>query len=110
MPKKTSKSSSKPESTKKSKESSKPDAKTSRDVRFEEQRRRNIDSAKRSRERLKFEDKWMQVQALETSDRIGRLEKEVGDLSAQIGKGSRSEHPQGNESRDDRPSWFGDAF
>lgn len=110
MPKTTSAPSSKSGSSKKSAGTSKDESKKSREVRHEEQRRRNIDSAKRSRERLKFEDKWMQVQTLETSDRIGRLEKEVGDLSAQIGKSSRSQRSQGSESRDDRPSWFGDAF
>lgn len=89
--------------------SSKREKKT-KETKDEEQRIRNIDSAKRSRERLRLEDKWMQVQALETADRIGRLEKQVSDLYSDIASGSGKNRKSSIESREEKPSWFGDAF
>lgn len=86
------------------------ESKRSKELRHEEQRLRNIDSAKRSRERLKFEDKWMQVQTMETSDRIGRLEREVKELSSQVGDSSRRRRQSKHQCNEERPAWFGQPF
>lgn len=111
-------SSSKSSSSKSQKRSS--DHPTDAAQRHEQQRLRNIQSAKRSRDRLKHEDKWMEVQASENADRIRKLEQKVTSLSQELlSTASRkptrptasSYSTNNNLSRtEERPSWFGQPF
>lgn len=106
-------------SSSKSKKSSS-DHTTDAAQRHEQQRLRNIQSAKRSRDRLKHEDKWMEVQASENADRIRKLEQKVTSLSQELlssssRKPSRSSTSSFSSNHDlsrteERPSWFGQPF
>lgn len=78
-------------------------------------RRRNVQSAKRSREKKNQEHRWVQMQVLENEDRIRHLEREVDSLTAELtsppkkpNRSQHSKHPK--QSQPDRPAWFGDPF
>lgn len=76
----------------------------------EERRRKNIESAVRSRERLKNEQNWMAIQMSENEDRMKRLEKKIDQLSQEL-SGSKSRSKKGSSSsQNDRPKWFGEPF
>lgn len=84
--------------------------------RLEQQRRRNIESAKRSRERLRNAEKWMEIQIAENEDRISRLENKMRTLSQELATpdGRKKKRSQGSASgpsdSSQRPSWFGQPF
>lgn len=82
---------------------------------IEQRRLRNIQSAQRSRDRLKNEPKWMQVQMSENEDRMRYLEKQVIELTEELSKTKDKRNtgrPKGRDSyqESDRPAWFGDPF
>lgn len=97
-------------STRKFKTSSSSKTKQYKETRDEQQRIRNIDSAKRSRERLRFEEKWMQVQAMETADRIGRLEKQVSAIWSEVDPDRARNGSSSRSKGEEKPSWFGAEF
>lgn len=77
----------------------------------EAQRRRNVESARKSRDRLKHEEKWMMVQVLYNSDRIDRFEEDVAKLSAEVRRIQADESKEMSlDSKETRPSWFGQPF
>lgn len=81
---------------------------------LEARRVRNIESAKRSRQRQKAEDNWMRESLCENEERIRRLERQVETLSAELGnvpkvRGASGRHTS-DDTQSDRPAWFGDAF
>lgn len=85
---------------------------------LEDRRLRNIESAKRSRERLRREPEWLEIQMRENEDRIKVLEKTIGGLEEELNpkprrKTERTRHPKhsGKQSSvDKRPEWFGEPF
>lgn len=88
-----------------------PDVKlTSEDKR----RKRNVESARRHKQRLKNEYNWMRIQAEENESRIKQLETEVRDLTVELtsppGKSSRKKAQPNSSSTENRPSWFGEPF
>lgn len=76
---------------------------------------RNVKSAKRSKDRLKNEHIWMEIQTLENEDRIKYLESRMEVLVAELessptkSKASKQKHYQMPDGKD-RPSWFGAPF
>lgn len=78
-------------------------------------RERNVQSAKRSKDRLKNEHRWMEIQTLENEDRIRFLERRMDVLIAELERPpsqSRSPKPASHQCSlsTDRPSWFGAPF
>ena len=57
-------------------------------------RRRNVQSAKRSREKKNQEHRWVQLQVLENEDRIRHLEREVHSLTAELTSPTATSTPQ----------------
>lgn len=84
-----------------------------KDKNCEERRLRNIESAKRSRDRLKNESNWMHIQMNENEDRMSHLEKTVHHLTNELtspprrNKKSSSSVKNQNE---DKVSWFGEPY
>lgn len=76
---------------------------------------RNVKSAKRSKDRLKNEHIWMEIQTLENEDRIKYLENRMEVLVAELESGprnsktSKQKHYQIQDDKN-RPSWFGTPF
>lgn len=86
-----------------------------KDRRREERRLRNIESAKKSRERLKNESSWMQIQMNENEDRMKHLEKTVRDLTNELKSPPRHLRKSSASRKrvteiEDRPSWFGEPY
>lgn len=85
---------------------------------LEQRRLRNIESAKRSRERLKNEPEWIEIQMRENEERIVQLEKTIGGLEQELqttpkkpASGVRHSIHFGNLNKNDkRPEWFGEPF
>lgn len=87
-------------------------------------RKKNIDSANRSRDRLKNEHKWMSVQMSENEDRMRRLEKTIDSLTSELDtsapqsskkdnagpSSSRKDKTGGSKDKSDRPKWFGEPY
>lgn len=78
-------------------------------------RQRNVESAKRSRDRLKNEPLWMHVQLSENEDRMRKLEKCVHELTSELKSSSRSRTRRPVKGHDfakqgERPAWFGEPF
>lgn len=86
-----------------------------RDRREELRRIRNVQSAKRTKDRLKNEHRWMEIQTLENEDRIRLLERRIDILTAELERPSPSSSsvrpplcsPPPNT---ERPAWFGAPF
>lgn len=85
--------------------------------RREQRRIRNIESAKRSRDRLKNETTWMEMQVQETNDRMRALERRVKDLTDELSTPSRTSRINSPDKlrrtmtfTPDRPKWFGEPF
>lgn len=77
----------------------------------EDRRRKNVESAIRSRDRLKNEQHWMSIQMQENEDRMRNLEKKVVELTEElVGSKSRSSKKARPYVPDDRPKWFGEPF
>lgn len=78
----------------------------------EERRRKNVESAIRSRERLKNEQNWMSVQMKENDDRMKKLERQIEELTEEltVPQKSRSSKMKATSGHGDRPSWFGEPF
>lgn len=77
---------------------------------LEERRLRNIESAKRSRARLRNETAWMQVQMSENEDRMRYLEKKVKDLTDELRTPQRNRSSKHSPHPEKRPDWFGEPF
>lgn len=91
---------------------------------LEQRRLRNIESAKRSRERLRREPQWMEVQMKENEERIRMLENTIGGLTKELQKKPKKKneavrhsihfgkqaqhHPHFHGEK--RPEWFGEPF
>lgn len=106
-------SSSAPSTTDKSSDKSKPKPSPANRAIVEDRRLRNIESAKRSRDRLQNEPSWMKVQVSENNQRIRQLEKTMDDLERTV-PGSRVSSKKNTAGRpgttEKRPKWYGDAF
>lgn len=80
----------------------------------EQRRLRNIESAKRSRERLRSEPSWMKVQVYENSERIRKLENALDSLEKEVPRSSQKQlskrAQKGAADSEKRPNWYGDAF
>lgn len=102
-----------------------------KEQRDKQRRRRNVESAKRSRDRKNEEERWKQMQILENEARIHYLESKVKRLQDELtATQPRSRPPytqqqhkklpkhkhktprtsQHSKKLEDRPSWFGDPF
>lgn len=89
--------------------------KTERDA---DRRRRNVESADRSRQRRAQQDRWNQLQVFETEERINELESEIKALSAELEAPPRrpllSNRKTASDAKQkyhsDRPGWFGEPF
>lgn len=81
-------------------------------IRDEMRRRRNIESAKRSRERKQQQERVVEMQVYENERRIRYLEQQVRDLSNELETPSPyiGHSGQRRSSRDSRPAWFGAPF
>lgn len=84
--------------------------KESRKAIQEERRRKNIESAVRSRNRLKNEHQWMVIQMRENDDRIKKLERKLTELSDELTQSHSRPSKKSNSSQSDRPKWFGVPF
>lgn len=76
---------------------------------LEQRRLRNIESAKRSRDRMKNEPQWMELQMNENKDRIKLLERTVETLTNELTGMDRRKLGK-KRGGDDRPAWFGEPF
>lgn len=76
---------------------------------LEQRRLRNIESAKRSRDRMKNEPQWMELQMNENKDRIKLLERTVETLTNELTGMDRRKSVK-KRGADDRPAWFGEPF
>ena len=86
---------------------------------LEQRRLRNIESAKRSRERLKNEPEWIEIQMRENEERIIQLEKKIGGLEQELQTSPKkpasssvrhSIHFGNIPKTEKRPEWFGEPF
>lgn len=80
------------------------------DHRASSRRQRNVDSAKRSKDRLKNEHKWMEVQMSENEGRVRELERRARDLASELEKPSKNHRSVKPTGKDNRPAWFGEPF
>lgn len=80
------------------------------DRKSETRRRKNVESAKRSRERLRNEHKWMKIQMLENEDRVRDLEKRVNELASELRAPPRKGRNGQANVPSERPHWFGEPF
>lgn len=76
---------------------------------------RNVKSAKRSKDRMKNEHIWMEVQTLENEDRIKFLESRMDALVAELESGPRKAKTSKqtffeSANLNERPAWFGAPF
>lgn len=80
----------------------------------DKRRRRNVESARRHKQRMKNEYNWMKVQTDENAQRIKQLERTVQDLTMELARPSEyTKHTKprpGGSHNDARPSWFGEPF
>lgn len=77
----------------------------------EERRIRNIGSAKRSRDRLKTQHKWMEIQMNENDDRMNNLKVQLTELIDEVSSTPSIKNRNKKKIReDDRPVWFGQPF
>lgn len=85
---------------------------TSKEKKKEERRRRKIESAKRSRERLRNEPHWVELQLADNRDRIDKLSQTVEQLSEDLHRpaGSTKSQQDSSSTPSKRPSWYGDPF
>lgn len=102
-----------------------------KEQRDQQRRRRNVQSAKRSRERKREKDRLMELQMHAIQDRIKYLEAEASTLQAELNRPPRVKPNQVispgrsivaphtgqtqrggtiNQSCGERPSWFGTPF
>lgn len=103
-----------------------------------QRRRRNVQSAKRSRERKREEQRWIEIQVNENEDRLRHLESQVSALTAELNRPPRfkKSHPSASHNHitappirpdshshshhsfrnsfqppaEERPAWFGAPF
>ena len=79
---------------------------------------RNIESAKRSRDRLKHSDRWVMLQIEENKDMIAKLEKQVDSLTTELLESPRKSSKKKadrhrfefEDKSQGRPEWFGEPF
>lgn len=72
---------------------------------------KTVENAKRYKDRMKNEHRWLEIQAIEKEDRIQQLEGTIQSLSKELSKSPKkrkSKHPPDDQNK--RPSWFGDPF
>lgn len=77
----------------------------------DDRKKRNIESAYRSRDRLKNEHNWMAIQLSENESRIKHLENQVARLTDELISPKPCVHTKpGIFMESDRPKWFGTPF
>lgn len=76
----------------------------------DERKKKNIQSAVRSRDRLKNEQEWMSVQMSENEDRMKKLAKEIDNLETELKEPKAPKTRTSSSSQKDRPDWFGKPF
>lgn len=76
----------------------------------DERKRKNVESASRSRDRLKNETNWMAIQMSENEDRMNKLEREIDSLQKELNTTSKKKPSKNSSTQKDRPAWFGKPF
>lgn len=77
----------------------------------EQRRERNLEHAKRYKERVKNEPLWFALQYEENEDRIRNLERKVRKLTEEATAPPLSRHSHFMEPQHEkRPDWFGEPF
>lgn len=76
----------------------------------EDRKKRNVQSAIRSRDRLKNETNWMSIQMSENENRMKNLERQIESLQNELTSSKPRERSKQNSSQKDRPAWFGQPF
>lgn len=93
-------------------------AKMTRDEYRQARKARNIESAKRSRSRLKNRAHWDLIQIEENKDKITQLERRVHELSEELMESPRKSKQKRKDALqnafdnkyEQRPNWFGEPF